>query len=144
MGKKRVARKGATTPEAAIRQRTKVNLPKKKVDVVRYHIHATYNNTKGLLTDIAGNALSAVSSGSLGFKGAKKGTPFAAAKVGELLGETASMIGVKNAHIIVKGAGAGRDSAMRGFSSKGVNIKSITDDTPIPHGGPRKPKARRV
>ena len=143
MGKKRIVAKGAS-PEEAFRQRSKVGLPKKKIDSVRYYIHAPFNNTNGLLTDSKGNALIAASSGSLGFKGAKKGTPFAAAKVGEMLGETAQMMGVKNARVIVKGAGAGRDSAIRAFSSKGINLTAISDETPIPHNGPRKPKARRV
>jgi len=143
MGKKRIAAKGASA-EDAFKQRTRSKLPKKKVDSVRYYVHATFNNTKGLLTDPKGNALVASSAGSLGFKGAKKGTPFAAAKVGELLGETAQVMGVKTARIIVKGAGAGRDSALRAFSSKGINIISISDETPIPHNGPRKPKSRRV
>ena len=143
MGKKRIAAKGAS-PEEAFRQRSKSSLPKKKVDNIRYYVHATFNNTKGLVTDAKGNALISTSSGSLGFKGAKKGTPFAAAKVGEMLGETAQMMGVKNARIIVKGAGAGRDSAIRAFSSKGINVTAITDETPVPHNGPRQPKARRV
>lgn len=142
MGKKRIAKKGATGEEA-VRQRTK-GLPKKKVDLVRLYVHATFNNTKGLVTDSKGNALSAVSSGALGFKGAKKGTPFAAAKVGELLGDAASTMGAKNAHIIVKGAGAGRESAIRAFAGKGINIKTIEDQTPVPHNGPRKRKSRRV
>lgn len=143
MGKKRIAAKGAS-PEDAFRQRSRTKLPKKKIDSVRYFVHATFNNTKGLLTDPKGNALVSTSAGSLGFKGAKKGTPFAAAKVGEMLGETAQMMGVKNARVIVKGAGAGRDSAVRSFSSKGINITAISDETPIPHNGPRKPKSRRV
>ena len=84
------------------------------------------------------------SAGALGFKGAKKGTPFAAAKVGELLGEKASMIGVKNADVVIKGVGGGRESALRGFTAKGIQIASIKDMTPIPHNGPRQKKARRV
>lgn len=144
MGKKRIAKKGSAGGDNALKSRAKTNLPKKKVDVVRYHVQATYNNTKGLLTDAKGNALTAISSGALGFKGAKKGTPFAAAKVGELMGEAAQHMGVRDAYIVVKGAGAGRDSAIRAFSGKGINIKAITDETPVPHNGPRQRKARRV
>ncbi len=84
------------------------------------------------------------SSGALGFKGAKKGTPFAAAKVGELLGEKASMIGVKDVDVVIKGVGGGRESALRGFITKGIQVSSIKDTTPVPHNGPRPKKTRRV
>ncbi|OGG46918.1 30S ribosomal protein S11 [Candidatus Kaiserbacteria bacterium RIFCSPHIGHO2_01_FULL_49_13] len=108
------------------------------------HIHATYNNTKVLLSDTKGNTVAWSSSGSLGFKGAKKGTPFAAAKVGELIGEKASQLGMKEASAVVKGVGSGRESALRAFASKGVQITGIKDTTPIPFNGPRPPKPRRV
>ncbi|MCR4325411.1 MAG: 30S ribosomal protein S11 [Patescibacteria group bacterium] len=108
------------------------------------HIHATYNNTKVLLSDKNGNAVAWSSSGALGFSGAKKGTPFAAAKVGELVGDKAALIGVKEVEVIIRGVGAGRESAMRGFSGKGIDVTRIADETPIPHNGPRPPKARRV
>ena len=96
------------------------------------------------LTDTAGNAVMSSSSGSLGFKGSKKGTPFAAGKVGELLAEKAQAIGIKNVSVIVKGVGSGRESAIRSFISQGVGINSIIDKTPIPFNGPRPPKPRRV
>lgn len=108
------------------------------------YVQATYNNTKLLFTDTDGNAVMASSSGALGFSGAKKGTPFAAAKVGELLGERAAQMGVKDINVVVKGVGAGRESAIRAFSSKGINISAISDETPIPHNGPKPKKPRRV
>ncbi|MDP2648901.1 MAG: 30S ribosomal protein S11 [Patescibacteria group bacterium] len=108
------------------------------------HIHATYNNTKVLLSDKNGNTVAWSSSGALGFSGAKKGTPFAAAKVGELVGDKAALIGVKEVEVIIRGVGAGRESAMRAFSGKGIDVTRIADETPIPHNGPRPPKARRV
>jgi small subunit ribosomal protein S11 len=84
------------------------------------------------------------SSGSLGFKGAKKGTPFAAAKVGDLIAEKAETVGLKEADVVVKGVGTGRESAIRSFMSRGIEITSIKDKTPVPHNGPRPKKPRRV
>jgi small subunit ribosomal protein S11 len=80
----------------------------------------------------------------LGFKGAKKGTPFAAAKVGEALAVKAQLFGVKEVSVVVKGVGSGRESAIRSFVSKGITISSIKDVTPVPHNGPKPPKPRRV
>ncbi|MBI5401150.1 MAG: 30S ribosomal protein S11 [Candidatus Yonathbacteria bacterium] len=107
-------------------------------------VQSTYNNTKLLLADKKGNALVWSSSGSLGFKGAKKGTPFAAAKIGELVGEKATMIGIKQVDVVVKGVGAGRESSIRGFNSKGIDITAIRDVTPVPHNGPKPPKPRKI
>lgn len=117
---------------------------KKKVDSGILFVQSTYNNTIVLLADKNGNALVSSSSGSLGFSGAKKGTPFAAAKVGELIGDKAATIGVKEVDVIVKGVGSGRESAIRSFTSKGIGIASIKDVTPVPHNGPKSPKPRRV
>jgi len=108
------------------------------------YVQATYNNTKVLLTDKKGNAVTASSSGALGFKGAKKGTPFAAAKVGELIGDRAKLMGVSEVDVVVSGVGAGRESSIRAFSSKGIGLSSITDKTPVPHNGPKPKKPRRV
>ncbi|OGZ14679.1 MAG: 30S ribosomal protein S11 [Candidatus Lloydbacteria bacterium RIFCSPLOWO2_02_FULL_51_11] len=119
-------------------------MAKKKVTLGTLHIHSTYNNTRMLLSDKEGNALSWSSSGALGFKGTKKGTPFAAAKVGELLGERAQVIGIKGVNVVIKGVGSGRESSLRSFASKGIEISSIRDETPIPFNGPRPPKPRRV
>ncbi len=84
------------------------------------------------------------SSGSLGFRGAKKGTPFAAAKIGEMLGQKAFDMGLKEISVVVKGVGSGRESAIRGFITKGFTINAIKDVTPVPHNGPKPKKPRRV
>ncbi|OGC88530.1 30S ribosomal protein S11 [Candidatus Adlerbacteria bacterium RIFOXYC1_FULL_48_26] len=108
------------------------------------YVEATYNNTKVSITDEKGNVVAWSSSGSLGFAGAKKGTPFAAAKVGELLADKGALMGLKSVSVVVSGVGAGRESAIRSFASKGIAINSIKDTTPVPHNGPRAPKPRRV
>lgn len=117
---------------------------KKKVESARLCVESTYNNTKLVLTDMAGNTLASSSSGALGFAGAKKGTPFAAAKVGETLSLKAQALGVKEISVFVRGVGSGREAAIRGFVSRGTAIKSISDITPVPHNGPRPPRPRRV
>lgn len=117
---------------------------KKRVDSGILFVQSTYNNTKLLLADAKGNALCWSSSGSLGFKGAKKGTPFAAAKIGETLAIKAQAMGVKEVAVVVKGVGSGRESSIRGFISKGITISSIKDETPVPFNGPKPKKPRRV
>jgi len=118
--------------------------PKRKVDIGILYVQSTYNNTMCLLTDVKGNALAAASAGSLGFKGAKKGTPFAAAKVGEILADKAKLMGVKEVSAVIKGVGSGRESAVRSFITKGISISGIKDVTPVPFNGPRAKKPRRV
>ena len=144
MGKKRIIRKSGGSVDQGLKSRSLARVAKKNIVEATLHIHATYNNTKVLLTDKGGNAVTWSSAGSLGFSGAKKGTPFAAAKVGELIGDKANIIGVKVVDVIIRGVGAGRESALRGFSSKGIEVSRISDDTPIPHNGPRPPKPRRI
>ncbi len=117
---------------------------KRKLDVAILCVQSTYNNTKLVLTDTKGNAVAWSSSGSLGFKGAKKGTPFAAAKVGETLADKAIAMGVKEISVVVKGVGSGRESAIRSFITKGVAVAAIKDSTPVPHNGPKPKKPRRV
>ena len=141
MGKKRIVKKGSN--EEVIRKGDK-KLSRKKLDKGILHIQSTYNNTKVLLTDTRGNAIISSSSGSLGFKGAKKGTPFAAAKIGEVLSEKAETLGLKEIDVIVKGVGSGRESAIRSFVARGIQITSIKDTTPVPFNGPRPRKPRRV
>lgn len=141
MGKKRIAAKGSK--EENLRVSSK-KLSRKKLDKGTLYVQSTYNNTKLLLTDAKGNAVCSSSCGSLGFKGAKKGTPFAAAKVGEVLSEKASQLGLKEIDVVVKGVGAGRESSIRSFVSCGAQITGIRDVTPTPHNGPRKRKPRRV
>jgi small subunit ribosomal protein S11 len=144
MGKKRIIRKGGGSVDQGLKSRSLARTAKKNITQGTLHIHATYNNTKVLLTDKTGNAIAWSTSGSLGFSGAKKGTPFAAAKVGELVGDKAAIIGVKDVDVVIRGVGAGRESALRGFAGKGIDITRIADDTPVPHNGPRPPKPRRV
>ncbi|OHB16614.1 MAG: 30S ribosomal protein S11 [Candidatus Zambryskibacteria bacterium RIFOXYD2_FULL_43_10] len=117
---------------------------KRRVDSGILYVESTYNNTKLLLADDKGNALAWSSSGSLGFKGAKKGTPFAAAKVGEALALKAQALGIKEVKVVIRGVGSGRESAIRGFISKGINLTTIQDKTPVPHNGPKPPKPRRT
>ncbi|MBX4210578.1 30S ribosomal protein S11 [Candidatus Parcubacteria bacterium] len=143
MGKKRIVKKGdEESKDGGGKQESASS--KRRVDTGLLYVQSTYNNTKLVLTDTKGNALMSSSSGALGFKGAKKGTPFAAAKVGETLGGKASIIGVKDVAVIVRGVGSGRESSIRGFISKGINITSIKDVTPVPHNGPKPKKPRRV
>lgn len=143
MGKKRIVK----TDEGTAGESKAPIVPsvsKKKVEMGMLFVQSTYNNTKLVLTDTRGAVLGTSSSGSIGFKGAKKGTPFAASKVGEIVGGKASAIGMKEVAVVVKGVGSGRESAIRGFISKGVNLVSIKDVTPVPHNGPKPKKPRRV
>lgn len=117
---------------------------KKKVTSGILNVDATFNNTKVVFADKMGNTLFWSSSGSLGFKGAKKGTPFAASKVGDIVGNKASTIGVKEADVVVRGVGSGREPAIRAFMANGIEIISIKDATPVPHNGPKAKKPRRV
>lgn len=146
MGKKKIVQKGTTKKNNALRARTisKSSKKKKKLNEGILHVQSTYNNTRASLTDSEGNLFFSSSAGALGFRGAKKGTPFAAAKVGEIVGEQAIGAGVKNVSVSVKGAGSGREGVIRAFIAKGIDIASISDDTPIPHNGPKPKKPRRV
>ncbi|MEW5807237.1 MAG: 30S ribosomal protein S11 [Acidobacteriota bacterium] len=108
------------------------------------HIHATFNNTIVCITDIEGNVLGWSSAGRLGFKGSRKGTPFAAQMAAQAAGNGAKEYGLKSVEVRVKGPGAGRESSIRALQSIGLDIKSIKDVTPIPHNGCRPPKRRRV
>lgn len=144
MGKKRIIRKSGGSVDQGLKSRSLARVAKKNITAGTLHIHATYNNTKALLSDKSGNAVAWSSAGALGFSGAKKGTPFAAAKVGELLGDKAAIIGLKEVDVVIRGVGAGRESALRGFAGKGIDVTKIADQTPIPHNGPRPPKPRRI
>ncbi len=142
MGKKKIVNKGSDSGGGARRASSRVS--RRKLDIATLYVEATYNNTKVSLATATGDIVAWSSSGSLGFAGAKKGTPFAAAKVGELIGEKAEAMGVKEASVVVTGVGAGRESAIRAFSGKGIRLTGIKDTTPVPFNGPRPPKARRV
>ncbi len=143
MGKKRIMKKSGGS-DVAGSSRALNRIPKRKVVTGRLNILATFNNTLLTLCDAKGNAVMSASSGALGFKGSRKSTPFAAAKVGEIIGEKAQQMGMKDAEVIVRGVGAGRESALRAFSGKGITVTKIIDMTPVPFNGPRPPKPRRI
>ena len=108
------------------------------------HIKATFNNTLITIADQAGNVLVWSSAGTVGFKGSKKSTPFAATMAAEQAGREAHAMGVRNLVVRVQGPGSGRESAIQALASAGLNIQSIHDVTPLPHSGCRPPKKRRV
>jgi small subunit ribosomal protein S11 len=142
MGKKRIITESGT--DTAVATKTAGAGRRKQLSAGVFNIEATYNNTKILLADHSGNAIMWSSSGSLGFKGAKKGTPFAAGKVAELLADKAQTLGLQEIDVVVRGVGAGREAAIRAFSGKGLVINSIKDTTPRPFNGPKPKKPRRV
>ena len=116
----------------------------KKVDKGQVHIQSTFNNTLVTITDMAGNAISWSSAGSLGYKGSRKGTPFAAQMAAETAAKAAKEHGLRSVEVYVKGPGAGRESAIRALSACDLEITLISDVSPIPHNGCRPPKRRRV
>lgn len=124
---------------AKIKKREKKNVYEGNV-----YIQATFNNTIVTVTDRQGNAVSWASAGGLGFKGAKKSTPFAAQSTAETAAQKAMDYGLREVHVFVKGPGVGRESAIRSLGSIGLKVKSINDVTPIPHNGCRPRKSRRV
>ena len=120
------------------KRKTKKNIPAGVV-----HIKSTFNNTLVTITDLEGNTVSWASAGTMGIKGSKKSTPYAARLSAEAAGREAVAAGMKTVDVYVKGLGAGRDTAVRALSTVGLEVKSITDVTPIPHNGCRPPKRRR-
>ena len=108
------------------------------------HIQSTFNNTIVTITNLSGDTVSWASAGSSGFKGARKGTPFAAQTAAEKAALEALNSGMKNVEIVIKGQGSGRETAIRAIESSGFDIISIQDITPVPHNGCRPPKSRRV
>lgn len=108
------------------------------------HIKSTFNNTIVTITDMEGNTVVSSSSGSVGFKGTKKSTPFAASRAADTAGKKAAAVGMKEISVYVKGPGAGREAAIRSLESAGLSVVFIKDVTPIPHNGCRPPKRRRV
>ena len=117
---------------------------KKSVYEGNVYIQATFNNTIVTITDLKGNALSWASSGGLGFRGAKKSTPFAAQTAAETAAKAAMEHGLKSVEVFVKGPGQGREAAIRALQTAGLEVTMIKDVTPIPHNGCRPPKRRRV
>jgi len=117
---------------------------KKYTDAVTAHVKSTFNNTVVTITTMTGDPLLAGSAGRLGYKGARKGTPFAATQVGSLLGKQMSDMGVRSVDVNFSGPGSGRDSIARAFQASGLSIRVLRDVTPLPHNGCRAPKKRRV
>ena len=117
---------------------------RKNIEKGQAHIQSTFNNTLVTLTDMEGNAISWSSAGSLGFRGSRKSTPFAAQSAAEVATKAAMEHGLKTVEVYVKGPGAGREAAIRALQAAGLEITMIKDITPIPHNGCRPPKRRRV
>ena len=117
---------------------------KRQVDSVIVHVKSTFNNTLVSVTTMEGDVLLRGSSGRLGFKGSRKGTPFAASQIGTGLARDMSSMGVKNVEVNLQGPGSGRDSVVRALQAAGLNISVLRDVTPLPHNGCRPPKKRRV
>jgi small subunit ribosomal protein S11 len=117
---------------------------KRSVFEGKVFIQATFNNTIVTITDLNGNGISWSSAGSLGFRGAKKSTPYAAQTTAETAAQKAMDVGLREVHVFVKGPGMGRESAIRSLGALGLRVKSIKDTTPIPHNGCRPRKSRRV
>ena len=117
---------------------------KKNIPEGQAHIHSTFNNTIVTITDKEGNAVAWASSGTSGFKGSKKKTPFAAGMSAEAAGKAAYDSGMRKVEVFVRGLGSGRETAIRSLQTAGLEITSIKDVTPIPHNGCRPPKRRRV
>ncbi|MCP6719001.1 MAG: 30S ribosomal protein S11 [Patescibacteria group bacterium] len=150
MGKKRVVTK---TKEELLKEREKIEASARKEIKTKGHLTAregriyissSYNNTILTLTDDQGNTLYWASAGNIGFKGTKKGTPFAASKVAENMAQAVKKFRIKNVKLFIKGIGSGRESAIRSLAARDVDIISAKDITPIPHNGCRPKKPRRV
>ncbi|GAA6237837.1 MULTISPECIES: 30S ribosomal protein S11 [Apilactobacillus] len=117
---------------------------KKNIEAGVAHIHSTFNNTLVMITDMQGNAIAWSSAGSLGFRGSRKSTPFAAQMAAEAAAKSSMEHGMKSVEVAVKGPGSGRESAIRALQSTGLEVAAIRDVTPVPHNGSRPPKRRRV
>ena len=150
MGKKRIIQK---TEEELLKERDEVERaskkeiqtkPSAKIDEGNVYINSTYNNTTITLTNTKGDVLAWKTAGSVGFKGTKKGTSFAASRVARAIVEIAQKLRIRDINVFIKGIGGGRESAVRSLTGQGLEIVSIKDVTPIPHNGCRPKKVRRV
>ncbi|MDX8047346.1 30S ribosomal protein S11 [Gracilibacillus sp. S3-1-1] len=128
----------------ARKSNTRKRRVKKNIDTGIAHIRSTFNNTIVTITDVQGNAVSWSSAGTLGFKGSRKSTPFAAQMAAETAAKAAQDHGLKSLEVTVKGPGAGREAAIRSLQAAGLEVTAIRDVTPVPHNGCRPPKRRRV
>ena len=137
--------KSETAPAAPAAEKTpRKKRTKRAVSEGVAHIHSTFNNTIVTITDPQGGTVSWASAGTVGFKGSRKGTPFAAQLAAESAARKAQEYGMRSVQVYVKGPGAGRESALRSLQAAGFQIQIIRDVTPIPHNGCRPPKRRRV
>ena len=116
----------------------------KNVELAVAHVRSTFNNTLVSVTTTSGDVISRCSSGRLGFKGSRKGTPFAATQIGSTLAKELADLGVRSIEVNMQGPGSGRDSVVRAFQSSGIAVTMLRDVTPLPHNGCRPPKKRRV
>jgi len=151
MGKKHIIEtnqeesiKEAGKVEAAVNKEAKVKSSIAGVREGKVYVSSSYNNTLVTLTNQRGQVLAWKSAGSVGFKGAKKATSFAASKVAEAIANICKKLGIEKIEVLIKGIGAGRESAVRTLVAQGLNVSSIRDVTPIPHNGCRPKKVRRV
>ena len=148
MAKKEQDAAAAAGPDAAKPTKRKKTFKKRgEKRVVHHgfvHIQASFNNTVITITDAEGNVIAWSSAGGIGFKGSRKGTPFAATQAAMAAGNAAKAFGLRSVEVRVKGPGAGRESAVRALQTVGIDVKAIRDVTPIPHNGCRPPKRRRV
>jgi len=151
MGKKKVIKK---SQEELLKERENIESKIQKQEMqegkgiqikeAKLFVYSSYNNTILTLTDLRGDVLAWASAGKIGFKGTKKGTPYAANRVAEVMAQIIQKMKLENIHIKAKGIGGGRESAIRTLVAKGVDLSSIEDITPVPHNGCRPPKSRRL
>src|SRR6202166_1436794 len=144
MAKRAAAGGAAAAPEKKGKTKKFKKKERKHVPHGLVHVQASFNNTIVTITDMTGNVLSWKSSGSLGFRGSRKGTPFAAQQAAMNAANMARDHGVRTVEVRVSGPGSGRESAIRALSAAGIEVRAIKDVTPIPHNGCRPPKRRRV
>jgi len=134
----------AKAPAKTVKRKTFKKKEKKVVPSGVVHIQATFNNTIVSIADPAGNVVSWSSAGSLGFRGSRKGTPFAAQQASHTAASKCREFGMRSVEVRISGPGAGRESAIRALATAGLEVRAITDVTPVPHNGCRPPKKRRV
>ena len=147
MGKKRIVAKSGEetlTVEKGVEVKVSKKPARKQTLKGNIYINSTFNNTIVTVTDESGGVIAWASAGNLGFKGTRKSTPFAATLVGKAAAEKAKRLGFAEGDVYVRGVGPGREAAVRGLFSSGIDIKGIIDNTPVKHGGVRAPKPRRV
>ncbi|MFN8509866.1 MAG: 30S ribosomal protein S11 [Deinococcaceae bacterium] len=126
----------------AAQSKTRAKRVRRNVSHGRAYIHASYNNTIVTITDVEGNPVAWSSGGTIGYKGSKKGTPYAAQLAAADAVKKAQSFGMSQVEVVVRGSGSGREQAIRAIQASGIDVKSIMDDTPVPHNGCRLPKKR--